>query len=733
MPIVPPRLDDRSYDDLVKELIARIPAHTPEWTHVRPGDPGRTLIELFAWLGDTILYRANLIPERQRLQFLRLLGMPLRPATPATGIVALSQAPEETTAVRLRPGGVLSGPVAFETRTDVFVLPVTAQTFIKRRPTADELVEMEALVATLSELYGLTGPPAPYISAPVFIDGAQTVALDLASGTVDGSVWIALLVPPEGDVEAARTHLMTGFDGRPYTINIGVIPEATPIDGLDELPDRVRVPHVWEATTGRTLNDQVEFSALEVVQDTTNGLMRDGVVRLILPGHRLGAPPNDLDTQFNAGVGSAAPRLDEPALEARLVCWIRLRPTERVARLPLTWVGINAVEIDQRRTIRNRILGSSTGGPDQRMSLPERSVDIASLRIDVESAGVGFQPWTQTSDLGLLGRDSAAYSVDPEAGLIRFGDGVRGRIPEPQARVRVREMRAGGGVAGNLPAGTLETVDGTPIKVFQPMPTRGGMAAERIEDAELRIPSTLRHRNRAVTELDFRTLAASTPGVELGRVEVLPRFKPHQRRNNVPGVVSVMVLPFKDDLQPPNPRPDRFVIEAVHAYLDPRRTLGTELYVIGTEYVPIGIGVSLRRREDFVREDILRDVRQALRQLLWPLTPGGLEGRGWPLNQDVSSAELEVTVARVPGVRAVGAVSLFREEGDTWVPAPRAHECAPAIVQIGPWQLPELLSVVIVDVGDEGPLPGAPSSLDAAPNPFAQGPGVPVPVVPEVC
>ena len=90
MPIRPPALDDRSFEDLVNELVARIPAHTPEWTNPRPGDPGRTLIELFAWLGDALLYRANLIPERQRLAFLRLLGAPLRPARPARGMVTVS-------------------------------------------------------------------------------------------------------------------------------------------------------------------------------------------------------------------------------------------------------------------------------------------------------------------------------------------------------------------------------------------------------------------------------------------------------------------------------------------------------------------------------------------------------------------------------------------------------------------------------------------------------------------
>src|SRR5919198_4634449 len=97
MPIRPPALDDRSFDDLVQEVVARIPAHTPEWTNPRMGDPGRTLIELFAWLTDTLLYRANLIPERQRLAFLRLLGAAMRPAAAARGIVSLSLDEDDAT------------------------------------------------------------------------------------------------------------------------------------------------------------------------------------------------------------------------------------------------------------------------------------------------------------------------------------------------------------------------------------------------------------------------------------------------------------------------------------------------------------------------------------------------------------------------------------------------------------------------------------------------------------
>ncbi len=134
MAITPPSLDDRRFDDLVDDLIARIPAHTPEWTNPRLGDPGRTLIELFAWLGDALLYRANLIPERQRLVFLRLLGQPLRRrAAGARHRAACRTRSRPRRGVQtLRPGAVLAGPVPFETLAETTVLPVTAEAYIKR-------------------------------------------------------------------------------------------------------------------------------------------------------------------------------------------------------------------------------------------------------------------------------------------------------------------------------------------------------------------------------------------------------------------------------------------------------------------------------------------------------------------------------------------------------------------------------------------------------------------------
>jgi len=69
-------LDDKTYADLVKESLARIPVYAPQWTDWNESDPGITLIELLAWLTEMQIYSLNRIGERSRLKFLKLLGVP---------------------------------------------------------------------------------------------------------------------------------------------------------------------------------------------------------------------------------------------------------------------------------------------------------------------------------------------------------------------------------------------------------------------------------------------------------------------------------------------------------------------------------------------------------------------------------------------------------------------------------------------------------------------------------
>lgn len=804
MAILPPSLDDRRFDDLVEELLARIPAHTPEWTNPRLGDPGRTLIELFAWLGDALLYRANLIPERQRLVFLKLLGLGLKPALPSRGIVSLAFAKDtERGAHTLAPGGTLKAPMPFETLSETTVLPITGEAYIKRRLSSTETARRSDVLQGLARIHRLSGTLKAYETTPVFAQGrAVPDGIDVFAQSADRALWIALLAPkaPQADQqeavnEAVRSALGGGDAALPPLLSMGVVPALRAPALFEDVTAPTPVPVLWEITTRGRTDFDTDYLTLPVQPgtDTSNGLSRAGTLRLQMPDERqIWAPKNDVGVNPQAGVGDAPPRLDDPERADRLVAWLRLRPqpgpsanaatpsafatsatsvgfaasaafamssasaaagaaataagasfqaASSVQHLPLAWIGVNAIEIDQRATVTGRVLGVSTGAADQQFPLPMSAVDPTTLQIEVEAPGRGYQPWTRVDDLGALSadpdvaRDATAYELDAEAGTLRLGDGMRGKVPESGMRVRLALGRFGGGRAGNLPPESLaelnaRRIDGQPappIKVLQPLALSGGEDAETLAVAERRIPARLRHRDRAVTEEDYRRLALEAPAVDVGRVEVLPRFKPRDRRFHVPGVVSVLALPAAPLAPAPNPRPDRPFIERLHAYLSVRTPLATELYVIGCDYVAVGVSVAVAIRDGYARDQVLLEVRESLRRLLWPLAPGGLDGQGWPLGRAVRSRELEVEVSRVPGVDELRGLRLFRQAGTEWQPLPAIAADGAQILALQPWQLPELLSVVAIEGS------AAPTDLRALPNPFAEADAVAVPVVPELC
>jgi hypothetical protein len=763
MPLPVPNLDDRSFDDLVADLLARIPAHTPEWTHAAEGDPGRTLIELFAFMGDALLFRLNQVPEKQRRVFLNLLGLPRRPALPARGLIALGLPDEARTAVDLRTRAGVARPVPFETTDEVSIAPVIGEVYIKRRLAPDE---RRALGDTLAQLQQLYGPQAiePYSPTQLFADGlAVTDGVDVVADTVDGCAWIALLAPKarRGEdqaslVAAARAQLARTDGGEPRLLNVGLMPAVALPDEQQVAEPRGAIALLWEMSR-RGDEGATSFAALAARRDDTLGARKTGVVRLIPPGADLiGVGDDAREVNERSGVGIEPPRLDDPQRQARLVAWLRVRPDPAagvVSSLRLAWLGIHAVAIEQMTTLANAIVGDADGAADARITLPAGDVDARSLEIDIAEDGAAWERWERVDDLATLppreARDARVFELDAQAGELRFGDGVRGRVPPLGARVRATRLRAGGGAAGNVQAGTLKDLTGQDVrpgrpvpklKVVQPAALRGGTDAESVLDAEARIASFLRHRERAVTADDYRVLARQTPGAAIGRVEVLPRFKPQTRTFDVPGVVSVLVLPGtlpRGVGNAPNPRADKPLIEAVFGHLDSRRPLATELYVIGCEYVGVAVSVAVSLRDAAPIEQTLQDVRAAIARLLWPLPPGGHDGEGWSLGRSVIDRELEVEAARVAGVAAVAGVNLFTRAVDGWRPLVRGANGTQSLA-LTAWQLPELLQVVVV-TGD-----AAPDAIgeEPAPSPGAGAPGpggvrgstlVAIPVVPEVC
>ena len=62
---------DRPFEDIYRELRARIPLFNPQWTNYNDSDPGITLLQLFGWLAEMTLHKMNDVPRKNYLKFAR--------------------------------------------------------------------------------------------------------------------------------------------------------------------------------------------------------------------------------------------------------------------------------------------------------------------------------------------------------------------------------------------------------------------------------------------------------------------------------------------------------------------------------------------------------------------------------------------------------------------------------------------------------------------------------------
>ena len=83
MSLPTPNLDDRTFEQLMEEALGYIDEHCPEWKATSAGDPGRVLLEAFAYITEGMLYRFNRLPEKAFVEFLKLIGTRQNPPSAA--------------------------------------------------------------------------------------------------------------------------------------------------------------------------------------------------------------------------------------------------------------------------------------------------------------------------------------------------------------------------------------------------------------------------------------------------------------------------------------------------------------------------------------------------------------------------------------------------------------------------------------------------------------------------
>ena len=631
MPLNAPKLDDRTFQQLVDEAKKRIPHYTKEWTDHNVSDPGVTLIELFAWMTETVLYRLNQVPDLHMIKFMEMLGIRLLEPVPAFAPVTFWLSAPQPNPIIIPAGTEVAstqtetrGSITFTTDADLRIIP-------------------PQMVQVVARLTGSDGQKR-YQEINVRRLAVGFEGVDIFTGT-----------PQEDDA------LYFGFENDLSHHLLGLETDWDPAGGAGV--DPTMPPLVWEAATGER---ETRWTACDLEMDNTRGLNTTGRIQVHMPA--MGKYTVNNQERYWVRV-----RVKTPTAAERQNGMRPYRVSPRLRRLTAdAWGG--TIPATHAQLVAAEFLGRSDGSPGQRLQLQRFPIlkrkPGETLTIHLE--GEAMQTWREVADFGDSGFTDPHYTLDGVTGELRLGPAVRqpdgtlklyGAIPPRGANLIFHQYRTGGGAVGNVQAGilnTLKTAIPYVARVSNRRAAQGGLDAETLQAAMMRAPKLLRSRDRAVTESDFEFLARQAISEAISRVKCLqPRPSEAGRVN--PGQVYVLVIPRIAD-------PDRYLAESELApndadvarltdYLDERRLLTTRLNVRAPAYRWVAVKVHLRAAPGLAAGQVEADVLARLYHFLNPLT-GGPDGHGWPFGRDLYVSDVYQCLQGVPDVQFIRGVEM---------------------------------------------------------------------------
>ena len=589
-----PIIDDRTYDDIVAEARTRIPRYTPEWTDLNESDPGMTMVQMFAWLTEMQLYRMSKVPELNYLKFLELIGIELAPAKPATAQVGF--------------------PIKSNFAQPYVIIPS------RTRISTDKPDEKGPIIFETDE---------SLVALNARLDSVQSYDGFAYSDVSKENQEVAAGFEPFGQNPKVEAALYLGFDSKfefpEVTFSISFwLPEEGAANfsvscGPDSLIDFPPADLSWEYWNGKI------WKSLNVLKDDTNRFTRSGLVYIKAPA--VG------EIQRNTIGKISQPRY-----------WIRARiVSEEYERKPqLLAIRINTVNVTQAETISNELLGGSNGRPDQVFKLSHSPVLSDTLKLELDE-GPGFVEWQEVSDFFGSGRDDTHYVLNRSTGEVRFG-GMEQHIPVANPNrfnnIIAKEYRVGGGSRGNVAAGSinspLSSLPGIEISaVGNLFAGVGGTDEETLNQAKARAPRSIKSRERAVTVEDYELLALESANI--ARAKALPLYHPDFENISVPGVMSVIIVP---DIEHEAPVPSEATLKTVCAYLNQRRLITTELYVLKPTYQEVIVKAEVIVMDGADLAQVKLNCEQILNRYFHPLYGGedsslSQPGSGWPFGGDI--------------------------------------------------------------------------------------------------
>ncbi len=634
MPLPLPLLDRRTWAELVAEARALLPRYAHDWTDYNEHDPGITLVELFAWLSELLMFRSDRIPPAELRAFLRWFGVTPAPAQAATTVLALELPPvgvPQAIGAGMKIADPTSGLV-FETDEPLRVSPAW--------------IELVDEGTTRGRIFSRAGGLFTDLSAGNGRAGFEFAPLGPAPVPGD-ALWMGFDCPPAAPGEELSLQFWTAaWSGDPDVRARLIAAEQEPSPCSTRWFEHYSARLAWEGWDG------AQWQPLDVVTDQTRALTLTGPVRLVL--------------------GTLAQ--DPPAAPDPGYWWLRCRLASGGYECPprLAAIAVNAVAARHEATIAGpEALGISRGHAHEVYQLAGRIVEqgaeavaqpmlAGKLRLRlVGPTGLPDDSWNEVPNWDRTGAFDRHYVVQPATNTVRFGDGRIGRVPPPGSAVEAVSYRVGGGPAGNLPAGRLtQILAGAPgpLAVRQPFAAIGGRAVESLDQAHGRALGLIGVPARAITVADWEALALDVPGVPVGRARALAGVHPDFPCWSAPGVVTVVVLPECGDR--PTPGPD--FLAAVTRHLHRRRPVTTELHVVGPRYVAVTVSATLHLAEP--SPGVAARAQGAVDAFFDPLH-GGPVGSGWPFGRGVLESDLLDLLGRLPGVAYIEELRIATDGG----------------------------------------------------------------------
>lgn len=633
MSLPAPILDDRHFQDIVDEAKKRIPHYCQEWTDHNVSDPGVTFIELFAWMTDMLLYRLNQVPERHYIKFMEMMGISLKgPASAKMPVTFWLSAPQSQ--VTTIPSGTEVASTQTETETPIVF--TTDEPFHIHPP---------ALSAIWSEV------ATDRVGVKRFAEHNQRL---LEKGAT--SVEVFSHVPQVDDA------LYLGFptDLSDHVLSVAVGCETAGGAGVvPTLP-----PYVWEVSSGK---QDAPWELCDVEVDTSLGLNVSGRIELHLP------------------------KMSRLRIEGENLYWLRLRvrpigaseramgmlPYEvspRVRSIAVAAVG-GRTTATHAQIISHEQVGRSNSEPGQRFFLQRTPIlERAHDEHIIVETPEGRQQWVEVSDFADSAENDRHYTIDSLSGEVRFGPAIRerdghirlyGAIPPRNATLIMSRYRTGGGLDGNVEAGVINTLKtGIPYidRVTNRQPALGGLDAEQLAAAKMRVPQLLRSRERAVTADDFEFLARQALPETISRVRCLQPRPSDANASVLPGQVYVLVMPrvpfAKGYLSPDALSMPQSDIQKVIDYLDERRLLTTRLHVRVPAYRWVSVRVQIGATPGVNESVVSTQVMEQLYQFLNPLA-GGANGDGWEFGRDLFVADVYQALKGMQNIMFIRSVELY--------------------------------------------------------------------------